>query len=76
MECGQEIRNKALEFSRWQQVIDMKDNGQMVKRMVMVRYLINLGVYLFANGDEYQGHFEGGNRQGKGIYTWADKSYY
>lgn len=31
---------------------------------------------MFANGDEYQGNFEGGNRQGQGIYTWADKSYY
>lgn len=37
---------------------------------------LNVGLYLFANGDVYEGHFVNGNRQGPGIYTWIDKSYY
>lgn len=38
MVFGLEIRNKVLEFYKWQQVIDMKASGQMVKRMEMVIY--------------------------------------
>lgn len=40
-------------------------------------YLLGyLGLYIFANGDIYEGEFENGNRQGQGKYTWTDQSYY
>lgn len=39
-------------------------------------YFPNLGLYIFANGDIYEGEFENGNRQGQGCYTWTDQSYY
>lgn len=35
-----------------------------------------VGLYVFANGDIYEGEFENGNRQGEGAYTWTDQSYY
>ena len=34
------------------------------------------GLYVFANGDIYEGEFQNGNRQGKGSYTWTDNSFY
>lgn len=42
-----------------------------------LRYgLVYLGLYIFVNGDVYEGQFENGNRQGEGTYTWTDQSYY
>ena len=38
--------------------------------------MAELGLYIFANGDIYEGEFENGNRQGQGTYTWTDQSYY
>lgn len=76
MAIGLLIRNKDQVYWKWQQVINTRDSGLTEKRMVQVNSSFYLGLYLFANGDVYEGHFVNGNRQGPGIYTWVDKSYY
>ena len=34
------------------------------------------GIYKFASGDRYEGHFSGRNFNGYGIYTWASGEVY
>jgi hypothetical protein len=61
---------------KWQPEINTKVIGKEAKRMEQVCIYINIGLYIFANGDIYEGEFENGNRQGQGTYTWTDQSYY
>lgn len=34
------------------------------------------GRFHFENGDQYEGYFKNGQREGQGIYTWADHSFH
>jgi hypothetical protein len=34
------------------------------------------GFYDFGNGETYEGYLKKGLRDGKGIYTWRDMSFY
>jgi hypothetical protein len=42
---------------KWQQAINIKDFGKLEKKMAQVFLIINLGLYIFANGDVYEGEF-------------------
>ena len=34
------------------------------------------GRFHFETGDQYEGYFKNGQREGQGIYTWADHSFH
>lgn len=76
MVIGSLIKSRALAFWKWPLGTSTRASGLTERRMVQVLLINNVGLYLFANGDVYDGHFINGNRQGPGIYTWVDKSYY
>lgn len=76
MAIGLLIKRRGRVYWRWPLGISTRANGLTARRTVQVFIVFTIGLYLFANGDVYDGHFINGNRQGPGIYTWVDKSYY
>ena len=75
-ESGRTIPKTVTEFSKWPLAIFTRAIGSMARRTDSVLLFSNVGKYRFTNGDIYEGNFKNGNREGEGIYTWTDNSYY
>lgn len=51
-----------MESWKWLLEIDIKEIGQLERKMEKVLVYFIIGHYVFANGDVYEGEFQSGNR--------------